>query len=446
MLCIACISALPVLFIACIIHCLYVYSCAFCAHLPLLMSKTAEGADAKDAATQDAATQEVATKKTAIDEAAPTVSSQTIDTAAPAGAVVRHAWQQVLPWLGLMLSVLALACAVLMWLQHGGLRGSLAEQTRRTAMLQTAYQNEAVRVRDLETTLAVVQKADKSQELLLQSYQRRIAQLESEQGLDRSQGFLVNMAGSVRMAEQHSTLTGRKQPVMQALERVEQELSALPEDAQVQLLAAIRQDINTLEAQPVDSYRVSLRITAMLQNVSSVQWLSSVPLRAVAEPEAAADTVATDAEREADGTGADTDAVQAEGQQWSWLADKAWWQQRWGVLSAELASLVRISHLEQPGVAMLSPQMNRYVRTEYRLLLMQARISLMSQDYQGAAKVLEQARELLQTYADTEHAGTDPIMGQLVQTVHELQTLQPVTANATVQAFRRLLEQQARSQ
>lgn len=410
------------------------------------MSETTE-----DAATERTVVKDVTTNNPAADEAAPAVLSQAIGGGASTGEVMRRAWQHMLPWLALVLSMLALTCAVLMWLQHGGLRGSLAEQTRRTAMLQTAYQNEAVRVRDLETTLAVVQKADNNQELLLQSYQRRIAQLESAQGLDRSQGFLVNMAGSVRMAEQHSTLTGRKQPVMQALERVEQELSALPEDAQVQLLAAIRQDINTLEAQPVDSYRVSLRITAMLQNISSVQWLSSVPLRAAAEPEAAepeaaADAVATDAENEADGTGADTDAVQAEGQRWSWLADKAWWQQRWGVLSAELASLVRISHLEQPGVAMLSPQMNRYVRTEYRLLLMQARISLMSQDYQGAAKVLEQARELLQTYADTEHAGTDPIMGQLVQTVHELQTLQPVTANATVQAFRRLLEQQARSQ
>lgn len=409
------------------------------AHLLLLMSETTEDASRE--------------QHPAAETAAPALPPQATDETAPAGVVARRAWQRVQPGFALVLSVLSVTVALLVWLQQSGLRGSLAEQTRRAAMLQTAYQNEAVRVRDLETTLAMVQKADKSQELLLQSYQRRIAQLESAQGLDRSQGFLVNMAGSVRMAEQHSTLTGRKQPVMHALERVEQELNALPEDAQVQLLAAIRQDISELEAQPADSYRVSLRITAMLQNVSTVQWLSSVPQSGAvaAESEVAVDTDTDEsdsAEGDVNAANANTNtnaAGSGAGQRWSWLADGRWWQQRWESVAAELTALVRISHLEQPEAAMLTPQMSRYVRTEYRLLLMQARISLMSQDYQGAATVLEQARELLQTYADTEHAGTRPIVEQLIQTVADLQILQPVTADATAQAFRRLLQQQARN-
>lgn len=392
------------------------------------------------------------------------LSQHTVDTVVPADAVVRRSWLHALPWIGFTLSVLALIAALLAWLQQSSLHRSLAEQTRRSAMLQTVYQNEAVRVRDLEAGMTAVQKADSRQELLLQSYQKRISRMEASQGLDRSQGFLVNMAGSVRMAEQHSALTGKKQPVMQALERVEQELNALPEEAQVQLLAAVRQDVSQLEAQPVDSYRVSLRITTMLNNAPDVQWLSSVPQsgsvtagESVADAGADTDTAivpAPVAERGQDTDSADgaetADAANSEEQtlteRWTRLADAGWWQQQWDALSGELLALVRVSHLEQPGAAMLTPRMNRYVQTEYRLLLMQARISVMSQDYAGAGRVLEQAQELLRTYADTGHAGSRPAMEQLTRTVGDLQMLRPVTAQATSQAFRRLLQQQARSE
>lgn len=353
----------------------------------------------------------------------------------------KRGWLAALPWLAFIAAMLALILAILVWIQHRSVSNTLLEQTKHNAVLQNAYQSEAVRIRDLESTIKTLESSKRKQELLLQSYQERLSQLESSEGIDKSQGVLVNLAGTLRIAEQHSTLTGKKAPVETALLRIEQELNALPDSVQVQLLAAVKQDIGKLQAQTVDSYAINQRITALLQNSNVIVWHSS-------PPNTSAQTKAQNTTSKTNNTKTDIKAdtkadeeKQASIADWHSLITSAWWETQWNNVENELADLIRISDLEAPSVAILTPDAKEHIQTEYRLLLMQSRISLMSQDYTGAEQILRDAKQLLRTYTDLQKPQNQPTLKQLESTVADLKILAPSTADATHQAFKRLLNQ-----
>lgn len=345
----------------------------------------------------------------------------------------KRGWLATLPWLAFIAAMLSLFFAVVVWMQHRSISNTLLEQTKHNAVLQNAYQSEAVRIRDLESAIKTLESSKRKQELLLQSYQQRISQLENTKGIDKSQGVLVNLAGSLRIAEQHSTLTGKKAPVETALLHIEQELNALPDAVQVQLLAAVKQDMGKLEAQTMDSYAISQSITALLHNSQAIVWHSSPPKTANTKAESELETQTLPPTTPPTNQNSDTG--------WRTLTTSTWWQNQWEGIENELGDLVRISDLETPSVAILTPAAKKHIQTEYQLLLMQSRISLMSQDYTGAAQVLVDAEQLLRAYTDIKKPQNQPTIKQLKNTIANLKSLAPSTANATHQAFKRLLNQ-----
>lgn len=377
--------------------------------------------------------------------ASSTVSTKTSASTPTESAIAdaRRSWRSALPWVAVILSLLALLAALISGIQYSGAHKQWTRLTQQNAQLENAYQQEQLRNQNFQSTQRNLEDKVRSQELLLNSYQQRLSSLEQTRGNDKSLGVLLNLAGNLRIAEQHSTLTGKRQPVLAALDKMQSEAALLPEDARVQILAAIQQDRASLESSEMDNYQLSQHVYGLLNIAPQVQWLSSSPTTLANTP--SGETKKPSKNSTAATIPSTTNTADAETSPLHTTLTP-WWQEQWRTTQDTLRQLVRVSDVEDPTTSMLSSSNLQYVKNEYRLLLSQSRLLIVSQDYAGAERTLGEALTLLAKYADIKQPANTPSATMLKKAQHALKNLQPSSAPETQKTFQRLLENHATEQ
>jgi len=341
-----------------------------------------------------------------------------LNHAAPAAR--RHRW---VIW-ALLAGLLVLAAAVvLQWLQLNRVQSQLARQTADVnqqsleakawaRQAQETVQDNAARLALLEGRLAEVALQRSQLEDLMQSLSR-----------SRDEHLVVDLEAGLRMALQQAQLTGSPEPLLAALESARQRIQRSAQPRLTPLLRALEKDQARLRAQQ------SLDLPAWMARLDEAVGLVDQLVLANQAPQAAARA----AERAVERVTAETAPGPADGGMASALAD-AWWKWLQGV-GTQMAGLLRISRIDNPEAALLSPEQSFFLRENLKLKLLNARLGLLARQYDASRQELAAAAVLVRRYADQQSRRTQILLGQLEQSQQQLRNIEPLRLEASLPAL-----------
>lgn len=209
----------------------------------------------------------------------------------------------------------------------------------------------------------------------------------------RDENVLVDIEAALRVAQQQSSITGSAEPLVATLKQADERLARYSEPRLEGVRRAIHRDLERVRATGVaDLASLSIRLD------EAVRLVDDLPLLAVAEPRKANAREAANARANAPKPPPAA----------SFEADpRTWWpalRQRFAAFGdaawEEVRSLVRVTRIEQPEAMLLAPEQMFFVRENLKLRLLNARLALLSRQFDTAQADLQSARTTLERYFD----------------------------------------------
>ena len=210
----------------------------------------------------------------------------------------------------------------------------------------------------------------------------------------RDENLVVDVESALRLAQQQAQLTGSAEPLLAALRSADQRLQRAAQPRLNPLQRAIVKDTDRIKATTLtDVPQLLLKLdelsrltdelpvaNAMLaggaQRLATPALSRTTP--ASAAPPASAPRTAASASPEAD---------TAFGGLLDRLTPGAWLEGLLGSLRNEARNLLRVSRIDQPDAALLAPEQAFFLRENFKLRLLNARLSLLlAPDRNGAQR------------------------------------------------------------
>jgi uroporphyrin-III C-methyltransferase len=303
------------------------------------------------------------------------------------------------PWIRwLPMAALLLAAGALMWSYnlHQRLRAAEEEFARRqqesAALVIEARtlskQAEAVS-RDMAAKLALLEAR------VAESSMQRTQLEDLMQSLSRSrdENVLADIEAALRVAQQQAAITGSVDPLVVTLKQTDERLSRMQQPRLERVRRAVLKDLERVRAAgSVDVTTLTLKLDEVTRQVDELPLVSAhsgVPNR---------DTVVTSAAPRAAtrpaGPGAAASAPTPVDDALAPLREMA------GHIWAEARALIRVTRIDRPEAALLAPEQALFLRENLRLRLLNARLSLLSRQFDAAQVDLRQAQSLLDRYFD----------------------------------------------
>ena len=335
--------------------------------------------------------------------------SVTATGAGSGGAVaVQVQRPSVVSWVGLVLAFLALVVSVLLWQRLAVTREQVARQMAESA-LQASEARAAARqaqelARDIAARLAVSEA--KLGEVALQRNQ--IEDLIQSLSRSRDENLVVDIESALRLAQQQAQLTGSVEPLVAALRSAEQRVmrAAQPRLALVQ--RAIARDISRITNATVsDTPAMLARIDELLRMADELPLVNAV----------AAVSAGGSLKR------ADTESL------------PSWWERGLRLVGEEARNLLRVSRIEQPEAALLSPEQSFFVRENYKLKLLNARLGLLARQLDSARADISASSATLNKYFDPASRKTQSAATLLLQVQSQMRSMELPRVDDTLAAL-----------
>ena len=116
-------------------------------------------------------------------------------------------------------------------------------------------------------------------------------------------------------------------------------------------------------------------------------------------------------------------------------AAPSWWLRVLQVVGEEAGKLLRISRIEQPEAALLSPEQSFFVRENFKLRLLNARLGLLARQLESARADLASASTALFRYFDPASRKTQAAAGLLQQVQSQMKSFELPRADETLAAL-----------
>ncbi len=289
-------------------------------------------------------------------------------------------WRQKLLVLSLVLAVLcALACLQL-WLKLSTMQEQLARQSADAGQLSVQANSMAKHAEQLtqETAARVALLDARLSEVALQRSQ--LEELMQSLSRSRDENLVVDIESALGLAQQQAELTGSVQPMLAALQTAQKRLGKVPQPRLAPVLRALQHDIERLQSTSLtDIPGLLIRLDELVALVDTLPVLNAVGpnSRSVHAPDKAP---------------LRTWAQIWQDKDWAAVGQRIW---------AEVSGLVRVSRIEQPEAAMLSPEQSFFVRENMKLRLLNARLALLSRQIASARNDLAVTERDLAQFFDT---------------------------------------------
>ena len=285
-------------------------------------------------------------------------------------------------------ATVALAASGFIWLKVSGMQEQLARQSAnagaasvearamaRQAMEQT--RETAARQALIEARLSEVSLQRTQLEELMQSLSR-----------SRDENLVVDIESALRLAQQQAQLTGSVDPLLAALRSADQRIRRAGKPRLTPLQRAIGRDIDRIKSATLAD------LPALLVKLDElVRLVDDLPVANAVGALPAGGRAAVD--------------VRAEPQ--------AWWQRGLAVIGQEIRGLVRVSRIEQPEAALLSPEQSFLLRENLKLKLLNAKLALLARQLESARADLVAASTALSKYFDPASRKTQTAATLLLQ-------------------------------
>ena len=324
------------------------------------------------------------------------------------GVAVQVQRPSVVAWVGLVLAFLALVVSVLLWQRLAVTREQVARQMAESA-LQASEARSAARqaqelARDIAARLAVSEA--KLGEVALQRNQ--IEDLIQSLSRSRDENLVVDIESALRLAQQQAQLTGSVEPLVAALRSAEQRVTRAAQPRLALVQRAIARDISRITNATVsDTPAMLARIDELLRMADELPLVNAV----------AAVSAGGSLKR------ADTE---------SW---PSWWERGLRLVGEEARNLLRVSRIEQPEAALLSPEQSFFVRENYKLKLLNARLGLLARQLESARADIAASSSTLNKYFDPASRKTQSAANLLMQVQSQLRTMELPRVDDTLAAL-----------
>jgi uroporphyrin-3 C-methyltransferase len=249
----------------------------------------------------------------------------------------------------------------------------------------------AAKVALLEARVAEVAVQRSQLEDLMQSLSR-----------SRDENMLVDIDAGIRVAMQQTAITGSAEPLVAMLRQADERLLRYDQPRLEGVRRAIARDLDRVKAVSViDVPTLSIKLD------EAVRLIDELPLLANAQEH----TTATKGKSIAAITPASAPSVAASSVAAAGRAAStpgpAWWRTwdgSWAAIServwSEVKSLVRVSRIDHPESILLSPDNAFFVRENVKLRLLNARLALLSRQFDTAHSDLQVVQDALDRYFD----------------------------------------------
>ncbi len=333
------------------------------------------------------------------------VSGTAAPATPPVGGSVRPS---TLALLALLLALLALLATGMLWQRLSGMREQLARQSADSAVQAVEARAIARQAQELarDTAARLAVSDIKLSEVALQRTQ--LEDLIQSLSRSRDENLVVDIESAVRLAQQQAQLTGSVEPLVAALKSADLRVTRAAQPRLAQLQRAIARDITRITAATVsDTPTLLARIDELLRMADELPLSNAVA------------------------------AVSASGmlKRESGEIVPSWWERILTLVGEEARNLLRVSRIEQPDAALLSPEQSFFVRENIKLKLLNARLGLLARQLESARADMASASASLNKYFDPAARKTQAAASLLQQIQAQMKTMELPRVDDTLAAL-----------
>jgi uroporphyrin-3 C-methyltransferase len=307
-----------------------------------------------------------------------------------------------------VLSTLALLSSALLWQKLSSMQEQLARQSSDAGVQSTEARAIAKQAQEMarEAAARVAVFDARLSEVSLQRTQ--LDELMQSLSRSRDENMVVDIESAIRLAQQQAQLTGSVEPLLAALKSADQRVSRAAQPRLTPLQRAIARDIDRIKSVAIsDTPGLLVKLDELVHLTDELVLANAVPATRAAsavrrEPSDAASTM---------------------------------WLRGLQVLRDQASSLLRVSRIEQPEAALLSPEQSFFLRENLKLKLLNARLGLLARQLESARADLAAATVSLNRYFDQGSRKTQLVATLLLQVQAQMKTLQIPRVDETLAAL-----------
>jgi uroporphyrin-3 C-methyltransferase len=309
-------------------------------------------------------------------------------------------------------AVVAVAAVVgcgLLWQKLGGIQEQLARQSADAGAQATEARATARQAQELamETAAKLAVTEARLSEVSLQRTQ--LEELMQSLSRSRDENLVVDIESAVRMAQQQAQLTGSVEPLLAALKSAELRVNRAAQPRLTPVQRAIARDVARIKATAMaDTPALLVKLDELVVLADELPVANAVPV-----PRSSNDTLKRKPEETVTN----------------------WWVRMGQLVAAELRSLVRVSRIEDPDAALLSPEQSFFLRENLKLKLLNARLGLLSRQIEAVRADLGAASVSLGRYFDASSRKTQTAAALLQQVRGQMKALELPRVDDTLAAL-----------
>jgi uroporphyrin-3 C-methyltransferase len=310
---------------------------------------------------------------------------------APLASPTGRAWVATAVVLG-MLSVI---CLTLVWSTQQRVKALEQELVKR----QQQSQSEATEARLMAKQALDTTRDGEAKLALLEARVAETAMQRSQledliQQLSRSrdENLIADIEAALRVAVQQAALTGSAEPLAAVLKQSEERLSRVNQPRLDRVRRAVTHDLDRVKALVVaDITTLTIKVDEVVRQVDDLPLMAQ-PERRLGSRDSAAGA-AIKAAAPASGASAPARDWPVLLRQGSQAVVAAVWD--------EVKALVRVTRIDHPEAALVAPEQAYFLRENLKLRLLNARLALMSRQFDVARSDLIDAQAVLERFFDT---------------------------------------------
>jgi uroporphyrin-III C-methyltransferase len=317
-----------------------------------------------------------------------------------------------------------------LWLKLSNIQEALARQSADASAAsvegRTLAKSAQEAVKEVATRQALLE--NRVSEVALQRVQ--LEELMQSLSRSRDENLVVDVDSALRLAQQQANLTGSLEPLLAALRTAEQRTSRSAQPRLAPLQRALAKDMDRVKSANVaDTPSLLIKLDELVRLVDEMPLANAV---AVASKPALGNSSTPSTP-----STLPTRTVAADIPQSTGLLSAApqWLKQVLGAVREEARALVRVSRIDTPEAALLAPEQSFFARENLKLKLLNARLSLLSRQFETTRSDLAGAAKLSTRYFDVSSRSVQQASGLLAQIQSQIKSAEQPRIDDTLSAL-----------
>lgn len=284
-------------------------------------------------------------------------------------------------------AVAGVVTSALLWQKLSTIQEHLARQSADAGTQSIEARALAKQAQDLARETAARQAVTDTRVSEVALQRGQLEELMQSLTRTRDENLVVDIESAVRLAQQQAQLTGSVEPLLAALRTADQRIARAAQPRLARVRTAMARDIDRIKASNVtDVPGLLARLDDLVRQADDLPVANALP------------AATTSARKPAAGE-----------------TPPRWWERSLSLLREEARALVRVSRIENPEAVLLSPEQAFFVRENFKLKLMNARMGLLARQTESARADLASAAATMNRYFDPAARRTQAAAGLLQQ-------------------------------